>query len=90
MNGQTFRIKCRYYFNFTSIFACDKNLPYSICGLGEDPVLLSCHNINSPGINDPEEPFTYDSINGPRVPFMSSYMVWPDHLYIDLNSLGKT
>ena len=32
----------------------------------------------------------YDSINDPGGPFMSSYLVQPDHLCIDMNGLGKT
>ena len=47
------------------------------------------HNINDPGINGPEGTI-YDSINGPGGPFMSSYLVRPDHLCIDINGPGKT
>ena len=32
----------------------------------------------------------YDNINGPAGPLMSSYLVPPDHLCIDINGPGKT
>ena len=41
-------------------------------------VMGVCHNINSPGRN------------GPEGPFMSSYLVQPDHLCIDIIINGPT
>ena len=32
----------------------------------------------------------YDSIDGPAGPLLSSYLVRPDHLCIDINGPGKT
>ena len=54
-----------------------------------DLLAVTCHSISGPDINGPGRTI-YDSINGPGGPFMSSYLVRPDHLCIDINGPGKT
>ena len=51
---------------------------YSLNCLLIQNIVGTCHNIIGPGIN------------GPGGPFMSSYLVRPDHLCIDINGPGKT